>query len=100
VVALPLRSLRSRLRLCAPPPTHLLLLLLFCPQLPVNYGKKRTLAPLPAAAKITHLQRPQTPARGHNLDNTMVHLDATFVSDWLTRANDSIAELQVRPPAR
>jgi hypothetical protein len=68
-------------------------------QLPIRYGQKRTLAPL-AKPKFPSLglglERPTTPARGHNLDSLLVHLDVSFVADWLQRANASLTDLQVR----
>ena len=62
---------------------------------PIKFGKKKTMAQ-PSTPQYAALgqDRPETPARGHNLDDVLVHLDVTFVSDWLQRANTAIVDLQ------
>jgi len=63
---------------------------------PIKFGKKKTMATPSVGPKYAAVgqDRPVTPARGHNLDDVLVHLDVTFVSDWLQRANTAIVGLQ------
>lgn len=63
---------------------------------PVQYRNTRNLAPLKTPRHVQDLPpRCATPARGHNLDEVMVHIDTDFVSEWLVRANQSVTEMQL-----
>eukprot|EP00040_Diaphanoeca_grandis_P030120 m.177548 g.177548 ORF g.177548 m.177548 type:complete len:426 (+) comp31897_c0_seq1:230-1507(+) len=61
----------------------------------LRYGKKRSLAPLnPPKHAVGLPQRCQTPARGHNLDNTMACLNPDFIPDWLVRSTTLMTDFQ------
>lgn len=76
---------------------------------PINYGKRRTLAPLPSAKPLAPIgrshssgmppkgpviERCETPARGHNLDSLMAHLDVAVVADLIERSTALVQDLQ------
>ena len=50
-------------------------------QIPLHYGRKRTLQPLPA--QLT--ERAKTPAQGFQIDPILPSLDVSFISEWLSR---------------
>lgn len=61
----------------------------------VQYRNKRNLAPLKTPRHVQDLPpRCATPARGHNLDDVMVHINTDYVAEWLVRANESVTEMQ------
>ena len=51
-------------------------------QIPLHYGRKRTLQPLPAQ----FIERAKTPAQGFQIDHILPSLDVSFIAEWLSRS--------------
>ena len=61
------------------------------PQTGVHFGRKRTLAPLPAA----FAERCKTPASGFNIEPLLSSLDVSFIAEWLARCVHCLHSSQI-----